>query len=72
MFKKKEDCQQYAVNFGYVWLQTIQLLKSVATADSSAAYEGADKMGQPLLHHCDTIGQQTHPPEDAAPELGHN
>ncbi len=35
-------------------------------------FEGADKLGQPLLRHCDAIGLLIHPSEDAATELGRN
>ncbi len=40
--------------------------------DLSAAFEGADEMGQPLLRCCDAIGLQIHGPKDAAPKLGHS
>ncbi len=35
--------------------------------DSSAAFEGADNLGQCLSQHCDAFGLQRHPPEDVAP-----
>ncbi len=37
---------------------------------SSAAFEEAVELGQPLSHHCDAIGK-TKSSEDAAPKMGH-
>ncbi len=60
------------MNLGICWAKMNPLIGSFKMRESSPAFEGANKMGQPLLRCCDAIGLQIHPLEDAASELGHS
>ncbi len=55
------------MNLRICWAVKGPPVGSFTTGNSSAAFEEANKIEQPLSQRYEAIGLQTHPPEDAAP-----